>query len=67
MTLLEFLNELKHKSLNITLINEEGHHIYTTELGQYFHWVYRIHYDDYKILLIEPANHGFTIQLDCED
>lgn len=64
MTLNEFLNELKHKSLNITLVNDEGNHIYTTELGQYIHWIRRNDYDNAEILMIEPCDHGFVIQIE---
>ena len=66
MKLLEFLNELKHRSLSITLVDSEGRFIYSTEIGQYIHWIRRNDYDDLYILNIIPSDKSFTIQLDTE-
>lgn len=50
MTLQEFLNELKHKSLNISLCYENGSFIYAATLGELLHWV---HYPDFAASIVD--------------
>ena len=65
MTLLEFLNHLKHKSLKLELYNDNGHFIYATELGSYYNWIYRQQFDNCLIILIEALeNNKFRIQIE---
>lgn len=50
MTLQEFLNELKHKSINISLCYENGSFIYAATLGELIHWV---HYQEFATLIVD--------------
>lgn len=62
MTLLEFINHLKHKSLYL-FIYVNGHLQYWETLGNYIHYKHRGKYDNLKIDNIETTSDGFTIDL----
>lgn len=62
MTLLEFLNHIKHKSLFITLMLK-GEEIFTSSIGVYEHWILKPKYDNYIINNIDVMENHFVINL----
>lgn len=74
MTVLEFINHLKHKSLEVTfcfLIKQEYNKtpmkqlVWRKDVGTYMNWINKHEYDDLEIVQIRPyiENKGFYI--DC--
>lgn len=53
MTLIKFINHLKHKSIGLNVFYN-AKIIYLGDVGTYLHWVNRNVFDDCKIIKIEP-------------
>lgn len=53
MTLIEFINHLKHKSIGLNVFHN-GKIIFLGDVGTYMHWVGRNLYDGCKVNKIEP-------------
>lgn len=53
MTLIEFINHLKHKSIGLNVFHN-GKIIFLGDVGTYMHWVGRNLYDGSKVNKIEP-------------
>lgn len=52
MTINEFIQELKHKSLDISIFDCEGNFIYTGKVGEYLHSVFSQKYGSRAITKI---------------
>ena len=66
MTLEEFINHLKHKSITLTLCYEDGKHIFSTTVGEYAHWIHKNDYDYMNIDIITTTADGFIVCLEGE-
>ena len=67
MTLLEFLNHIKHKSLSITIIDYDGELIMETCVGQYYNMLSRKILDNKKVYNVTCKENLFIIQLAVSD
>lgn len=64
MTIEEFINHLKHKSLRIKIIEEQDKNssvIFLGDVGFYLNWIDRKRYGKMLIDHIETFDNGFTI------
>ena len=68
MILSEFINELKHKSVNIIIAKEYdyGEVIFSDTLGVLVHWVDYPKYMSKRITALHPMNNltGFIVRLE---
>ncbi len=65
MTLIEFINHLKHKSINIVLTQDCYGTVFVGDVGTYLHWVYKNKMDNVQIVNITfTADNAMVIELD---
>lgn len=59
MTLIEFINELKHKSTKLLIIIDEQLAVFDSDVSTYRHWIKRSNYDNKPISRIHSNRTGF--------
>lgn len=65
MTLIEFINHLKHKSIKIVLTQDCYGTVFIGDVGTYLHWVYKSKMDNVQIVNITfTADNAMIIELD---
>lgn len=65
MTLIEFINHLKHKSIEIVITQDCYGTVYIGDVGSYLHWVYKSKMDNVQIVNITfSSNNEIVINLD---
>ena len=65
MTLIQFINHLKHRSISLNIFYN-AKIIYLGDVGSYMHWIYKSKFDDCKIIKIEPIpTDSLNIFIDC--
>ena len=70
MKLGEFINELKHKSLNVLiLMNDADKCIFNNQLSVYQNWIHKNVYNDLNVISIYPSQicKGLIIVIDDID
>lgn len=67
MTLREFINHLKHKSIKIIITQDCYGTVFIGDVGTYLHWVYNDRLDNAQIVNITfSSNNEMIIELDPE-